>query len=82
MGVTALSDRRSKRPRRCSLLKNEYSPVARLSTLAASQNTALRIGVLLCPFNPAATGEELLHGLGFCRLPSSKMRWLGALSRH
>jgi hypothetical protein len=61
----ALSDRQS-------LLKNEYSPAARIGTLAAAQNTALRIGVLLYPFNPATTGQELFQGFGFCRLQSSK----------
>jgi hypothetical protein len=67
-GARTLSDRRS-------LLKNEYSPAAIISPLAAAQNTALRIGVLLYPFNPAAAGQELFHGFGFYRL-------LGALGRH
>jgi hypothetical protein len=64
----ALSDRRS-------LLKNEYSPAATISPLAAAQNPAFRIGVLLYPFNPATASQVLLHGFGFYRL-------LGALSRH
>jgi hypothetical protein len=65
MGAPALSDRRS-------LLKNEYSPAARISTLAAAQNPTLRIGVLLYPFNPATAGQELLHGL--CLLGSAMRR--------
>jgi len=63
--VPALTDPRS-------LLKNEYSPTARITTLAASQNTALRIRALLYSFNPATTGQELLHGFAFYRLSSSK----------
>ena len=54
---------------------NDIPRAARISTLAAAQNTALRIGVLFYPFNPATAGQELLHGFGFYRL-------LGALSRH
>jgi hypothetical protein len=61
----ALSDR-------LSLLKDEYSPAAGISPLAAAQNTALRIGVLLYPFNPATAGQELLHGL--CLLGSAMRR--------
>jgi hypothetical protein len=64
----ALSDRRS-------LLKNEYSPTARIGPLAAVQNPAFRIGVLLYPFNPATASQELLHRFGFYRV-------LGALGRH
>jgi hypothetical protein len=66
----ARSDRRS-------LLKNEYSPTARISPLAVTQNTALRVRVILNPFNPAAPGQELLHGL--CLLGFA-MRWLS--NRH
>jgi hypothetical protein len=63
----ALSDRRS-------LLKNEYSPAAPISPLAAAQNPALRIGVLIYPFNPPTAGQELLHSLVVCRLPNLQAR--------
>jgi hypothetical protein len=36
---------------------------ARIGTLAAAQNTAIRVRVILNPFDPAAPGQELLHGL-------------------
>jgi hypothetical protein len=68
----ALSDSRS-------LVKDKYSPAAPISPLAAAQNTALRIGILHYPFDPATAGQELLDGFGFCRLASGKARRLGAL---
>jgi hypothetical protein len=49
LAVPALSDRRSP-------LKNEYSPAVRISPLAAAQNAAFGIRVLLYSFNPATAG--------------------------
>jgi hypothetical protein len=64
--LRALSDPRS-------LLKNgcSHQPAGR------GAKHALRIGVLLYPFNAATAGQELLHGL--CLL-SFAIRWLS--NRH